>query len=119
MGPDTLFGARGNSEDIIGSFRIPIDESAWYEEEAGMHYWRLMFGVFFLYYLYVWFCSLKYFLYSLQSRYFSLLSEGSGFDEDSSFRLDEIDRQTLMVTLADLEYILVRATHGESAQVIG
>ena len=48
MGPDTLFGARGNSEDIIGSFRIPIDESAWYEEEAGMHYWRLMFGVFYL-----------------------------------------------------------------------
>ena len=64
-------------------------------------------------------CSFKYFLYSLQSRYFSLLSEGSGFDEDSNFRLDEIDRQTLMVTLADLEYILVRATHGESAQVIG
>ena len=48
-----------------------------------------------------------------------LLSEGSGFDEDSSFRLAEIDRQTLMVALADLEYILVRATHGESAQVIG
>ena len=51
--------------------------------------------------------------------YFSLFSEGSGSDEDSSFRLGEIDRQTLMVALADLEYILVRATHGESAQVIG
>ena len=50
--------------------------------------------------------------------YFSLFSEGSGSDEDS-FRLGEIDRQTLMVALADLEYILVRATHGESAQVIG
>ena len=37
LGPDTLFGARGNSEEIIGSFRIPIDESAWYEEEAGKH----------------------------------------------------------------------------------
>ena len=43
LGPDTLFGARGNSEEIIGSFRIPIDESAWYEEEAGMHNWHSMF----------------------------------------------------------------------------
>ena len=112
MGPDTLFGARGNSEEIIGSFRIPIDESAWYEEEAGMHYWRFMF---------IWSLCLLHFNIVYTDyiiSYFSLFSEGSGSDEDS-FRLGEIDRQTLMVALADLEYILVRATHGESAQVIG
>lgn len=36
MGPNTLFGARGNSEDVIGSFRIPIDESVWYEEAGTL-----------------------------------------------------------------------------------
>ena len=61
--------------------------------------------------------NIAYKVYSINSHF--LFSEGSGFDEDSSFRLAEIDRQTLMVALADLEYILVRATHGESAQVIG
>ena len=61
--------------------------------------------------------NIVYKVYSLHSHL--LFSEGSGFEEGSSFRLGEIDRQTLMVTLADLEHILVRATHGESAQIIG
>ena len=47
-----------------------------------------------------------------------LTSEGSGF-EDDSYRLEEIDRERLMVALADLDYILVRATHGEAADTIG
>ena len=32
LGPDTLFGARGNSDEVIGSFRIPIEESVWFED---------------------------------------------------------------------------------------
>ena len=47
-----------------------------------------------------------------------LISEGSGF-EDDSYKLEEIDRERLMVALADLDYILVRATHEEAADTIG
>ena len=47
-----------------------------------------------------------------------LSSEGSGF-EDDSYRLEEIDRERLMVALADIDYILVRATHEEAADTIG
>ena len=50
--------------------------------------------------------------------YFQLTSEGSGF-EDDSYSLEEIDRERLMVALADLDYILVRATHEEAADTIG
>ena len=62
----------------------------------------------------------------LHSNYFSetrnqncnTFAEGSGF-EDERDRLQGIDRQTLMVALADLDYVLVRATHDEAADVIG
>ena len=32
LGPDALFGERGNSQDTIGTFRVPIEESVWFED---------------------------------------------------------------------------------------
>ena len=36
-----------------------------------------------------------------------------------TYTFQPIDRKRLMIVLADLEYILVRATHGQAVNVIG
>ena len=59
-----------------------------------------------------------------------ILVDGSGGREDISspeygsvdqyiYRVQPIDRKRLMLVLADLEYILVRATHGQAVNVVG
>ena len=59
-----------------------------------------------------------------------VLVDGSGGREDINapeygsvdqyiYRVQPIDRKRLMLVLADLEYILVRATHGQAVNVVG
>ena len=38
--------------------------------------------------------------------------------EQHTYSLQPIDRKRLMIALADLEYILVRATHGQAVNVV-
>jgi hypothetical protein len=54
--------------------------------------------------------------------------DGSGFEssnvpeydtvEQYKYSVQPIDRKRLMIALADLEYILVRATHGQAVNVV-
>ena len=56
------------------------------------------------------------------------VGEGSGFESNNvpeygpvqqfTYRLQPIDRKRLMIVLADLDYILVRATHGQAVNVV-
>ena len=52
-------------------------------------------------------------------------SEGSGFEpeygpvEEYQYRIQPIDRKRLMIALADVDYFLVRGTHGQDVSVVG
>ena len=126
MAPDTFSDTEGSGIGNEGTFRVPIHESFWFEEieEVGKDV-NLIFTI------------------RITPSYNNLnrIYDGGAFQNDMvhsfsvgnddefepeygpineyKYILEKTDRKRLMLVLADLEYILVRATQGQGNGDVG